>query len=158
MTPTGMQSRVRYRAVAQRSGQWWAVSVPELPGVFTQARRLSGRNGAAEMARDAISAFTGSPGESIEIDVTPVLPPDLDSDRRAVHEARERARAATEEAASQVEAYVRRLLESGMTVRDAGVLLELSPQRISQLAPQASRSAATSGASRRSAATMAPGQ
>ena len=27
-------------AKAERSGSWWAVEVPEIPGLFTQARRL----------------------------------------------------------------------------------------------------------------------
>lgn len=28
-------------AVAERSGTWWAVEVPEIPGLFTQAHQLT---------------------------------------------------------------------------------------------------------------------
>jgi len=41
-----------YTATAQRDGSWWAIRVVELPGVFSQARRL---DRVEYMARDAIS-------------------------------------------------------------------------------------------------------
>ena len=37
-------------ANAVRSGNWWAIEVPEIPGLFTQARRL---DQAASMVQDA---------------------------------------------------------------------------------------------------------
>ena len=45
-----------YHATAERDGSWWAVSVPELPGVFTQGRTWAQ---AEEMARDAIASMLG---------------------------------------------------------------------------------------------------
>ncbi|MBI4728636.1 MAG: type II toxin-antitoxin system HicB family antitoxin, partial [Acidobacteria bacterium] len=44
--------RTTYRVVAQRSGSWWAIEVPDLPGAFTQARRLEQIE---RMGRDAIA-------------------------------------------------------------------------------------------------------
>lgn len=41
-----------FTAVCRRSGRWWAVSIRELTGVHTQARRL---DQVVEMARDAIA-------------------------------------------------------------------------------------------------------
>ncbi len=41
-----------YRVRAVRSGSWWAITVPELPGVFSQARRL---DQVEAMAREAIA-------------------------------------------------------------------------------------------------------
>lgn len=41
-----------YRVRAVRSGGWWAITVPELPGVFSQARRL---DQVEPMAREAIA-------------------------------------------------------------------------------------------------------
>ena len=41
-----------YRVRAVRSGGWWAITVPELPGVFSQARRL---DQVETMAREAIA-------------------------------------------------------------------------------------------------------
>ncbi|WP_432979200.1 type II toxin-antitoxin system HicB family antitoxin [Dactylosporangium sp. CA-233914] len=43
-----------YTAVCRRSGAWWAISVPELKGVHTQARHL---DDAEATARDAIGLF-----------------------------------------------------------------------------------------------------
>ena len=37
-------------AIAQRSGDWWAIEVPEIPGLFTQTRRLDQTD---DMVRDA---------------------------------------------------------------------------------------------------------
>ena len=41
-----------YRVRAVRSGGWWAITVPELPGVFSQARRF---DQVEAMAREAIA-------------------------------------------------------------------------------------------------------
>lgn len=35
-----MTERSPYRAHAVRSGNWWAIDVPDVPGAFTQVRRL----------------------------------------------------------------------------------------------------------------------
>ena len=32
----------RYNVKARRSGDWWALEVPDLPGVFSQAKRFYG--------------------------------------------------------------------------------------------------------------------
>ena len=37
-------------AIAQRSEGWWAIEVPEIPGLFTQTRRLDQVD---KMVRDA---------------------------------------------------------------------------------------------------------
>jgi hypothetical protein len=51
-----------------------------------------------------------------------------------------RAASDAEHAAEQATAAaVKQLLDEGYTIRDAGRLLGLSPQRISQIAPRASR-------------------
>lgn len=43
---------MRVLADVTRSGEWWAVQVPEMPGAFTQARRLEQVPG---MVRDAVA-------------------------------------------------------------------------------------------------------
>ena len=116
-----------YTATCRRSGNWWAISVPELKGVHTQARRL---DQAAAMTREAIALMLDIDRASIEVTVRPELP-------GVVTQAIERRKAAREadEAAEQATATaVRSLISDGYTVRDAGVLLGLSPQRISQIA------------------------
>ncbi|MFD3506764.1 hypothetical protein [Nocardia sp. NPDC058666] len=41
-------------AHASRSGGWWAISVPEVPGLFTQVRRL---DQVVATVRDAAESF-----------------------------------------------------------------------------------------------------
>src|SRR3989304_7569225 len=80
-----------YTAVCERAERWWAIRIEELPGVFTEVRRLAQ---AEAMARDAIAQMLGVRGETFEVDVQPVVPTDL---RRLVAEART-ARSRSEEA------------------------------------------------------------
>ncbi|MFV2020984.1 type II toxin-antitoxin system HicB family antitoxin [Micromonospora sp. LOL_023] len=115
-----------YSVVCRRVGNWWAISVPELKGVHTQARRL---DQVAAMAREAIALLLDVDPDKVEVDVRPELPGmvsvALDA-RRAARDADEKAERATATA-------VLALLRDGYTVRDAGALLGLSPQRISQI-------------------------
>lgn len=120
-------------AKATRSGQWWAVEVPEVAGAFTQARRL---DQVSAMAADAVHLLTGVPVDEVEVQLGEV---DL-GDPQVLAEAREaRERVATaarsqQEAARASRRAVARLRQRGLSVRDVGVILGLSPQRVSQLA------------------------
>ncbi len=121
-----------YTAVCRRSGNWWAVSIRELKGVHTQARRL---DQVPDMARDAIALMLeADPGE-VQVTVEPEMPAPVEDALAARRAAREAERAAEEATAIAA----RQLLDEGYTIRDAGRLLGLSPQRISQIAPRASR-------------------
>ncbi|MFD0741315.1 type II toxin-antitoxin system HicB family antitoxin [Phytohabitans flavus] len=130
-----------YTAVCRRSGDWWAISVPELKGVHTQARRLDQAEG---MARDAIALMLEVDPATVAVDVRPELPEVVShalAARRAARQAEEAAEQATATA-------VQSLLGDGYTVRDAGALLHLSPQRISQIAPGVRASAKAVAATR----------
>jgi predicted RNase H-like HicB family nuclease len=119
----------RYTAACRRSGNWWAISIPELKGVHSQAKRL---DQVEQMARDAIAVFLDVARDSFDIDVQPEVPDEVATAlaaRIAAVAAERRATQATIDA-------VATLLGRGLTVRDAGRLLHLSPQRISQLAPK----------------------
>lgn len=121
-----------YTAVCRRSGGWWAIRVPEVTGLHTQVRRL---DQAEDMTRDAIVLMLDVDPADVQIEVRPEVPAPVENALAARREAREReaaADAATEEA-------VRQLLKAGYTMRDAGRLLGLSPQRISQIAAAAPR-------------------
>lgn len=63
-----------YRVDIERDGRWWAISVPELPGVFSQARR---RGEVGRMARDAIALFLDVPLDSFDISVNEVVDPEV---------------------------------------------------------------------------------
>jgi predicted RNase H-like HicB family nuclease len=118
--------RKTYTAVARRRGGWWAISVPQLKGVHTQARRL---DQVEWYARDAIALFLDVPPDSFAVIVEPEVPHEVShalAQRQAAREAERRADDATALA-------IDRLIAAGFTVRDAGRLLDLSPQRVSQI-------------------------
>jgi predicted RNase H-like HicB family nuclease len=58
-----------YLVTARRVGEWWALEVPGLPGVFSQAKRLEC---ADEAAREAIAVMLGVETGSVTVDVSRV--------------------------------------------------------------------------------------
>jgi predicted RNase H-like HicB family nuclease len=128
--------RKAYTARCQRSGDWWAISVPELRGVHTQARRLEK---AEAMARDAIALFLDVPSDSFDIRIEPVLPRDLQRKVGRARKARDEAEVLQREAANASAEVAADLVQTAhLTVRDAGRVLGLSHQRITQLLNAAS--------------------
>lgn len=115
-----------YTAVCTRSGDWWAISVPELKGVHTQARRLEQ---VEAMARDAIALMLDTEPDSFAVTIEPEVPAEV---AEAVT-ARDAAKAAEEKAELATRRAAGVLLAKGFTVRDVGRMLGLSPQRISQI-------------------------
>lgn len=126
-----MALRKTYTVDVTRSGRWWAIAVPELKGVFSQARRLAE---AELMAHDAIAAVLDVPPRSFDIVLHPILGDRLE---RLVHEARQ-SRADAQEAqvaaADRSARALRSLQKSGVPLRDAGELLGISHQRAAQIA------------------------
>ena len=123
-------SEHRYRVVAERSEDWWAISVPGLSGVFSQTRRL---DQVEAMAREAIALMLDVDETAIEVTVDPVLPTttaeavsEALSRRQERKDAEAREQAALRQAASA-------LVADGFTQREAGLVLGLTHQRISQI-------------------------
>ncbi len=56
-----------YEVKATRSGEWWSLSVPDVPGAFSQSRTLAR---ADEMIADAISLLTDEAPDSFAVVVT----------------------------------------------------------------------------------------
>jgi hypothetical protein len=125
-----------YTAVAERSGSWWAVRVREQPGVFTQAKRL---DQVESMVRDALAGFLAVDPGSFDIEVVEVLPEAVVEEARRARQARETAGRAQADADAAMRRAVARLVRSGLTVRDVGRVLGISPQRVSQLTPTGAR-------------------
>lgn len=61
---------MKVTAITQRSGDWWAIEVPEVPGLFTQSERL---DQVEEMVRDAVSLMKDIPASDVEVEVAPPL-------------------------------------------------------------------------------------
>ena len=122
-----------YQATARRSGTWWAVEVPQVPGAHTQGRNLKE---AEQMAREAVALLLDVEEDQVLIDLHPELPQataDILADFQARRVAREDAESAERTAQ---ETAARALKEAGLSVRDAGAVLGISHQRIAQLAPE----------------------
>jgi predicted RNase H-like HicB family nuclease len=115
-----------YTAVCVRSGDWWAIRVPELKGVHSQTKRL---DQVEAMARDAIALFLEVEPGSFAVRVQPELPAEVSE----ALQARAEAKAADERADQATRTAAALLLKKGYSVRDAGRLLGLSPQRVSQI-------------------------
>jgi predicted RNase H-like HicB family nuclease len=125
---TGTAGRVT--AVARRSGRWWSVEVPALPGVFTQARTLEA---VEPMVRDAIAMFLQVPASSIDLEVRCEPPAEARADVEAALASRAEAERAQAAASAAMRRAVAALARAGLTNRDAGRLLRVSHQRIAQL-------------------------
>jgi len=123
----------RYTVHARRVGNWWALDVDSTPGVHTQVRRI---DLAEEMARDAIAGVLEVARDSFEIVVEPEVPAAVRTLVDKATTARWQAAEAQDAAARLTRDAARGLVQEGLTVRDAGVLLGVSHQRIAQLVRQ----------------------
>lgn len=65
-----------YTALVRRSEKWWAILVPEVPGVFTQCRKI---NQIEPMAKDAVALMLEIPENEIKINIK--YNPDLETER-----------------------------------------------------------------------------
>lgn len=114
-----------------RSGGWWAIRVPDLPGVFSQCRRLDQVD---EHVREAISLMLDADeSEVATIDVTVVSPPEIAELVHTVEQAERTARDAVDAAASVRKEAAQTLLHQGYPMRDIGRLIGISHQRVSQI-------------------------
>lgn len=131
------------RVTATRSGDWWAVEA-EHNGqpIYTQARRL---DQVEALVRDAFATLGVDTNEE-PMELVPVIESvDVaDAARRASREAAAAAKAASD----SMRKAIARLQADGLTVRDVAALLDISPQRVSQLATGRTASTRSRGAER----------
>ncbi len=127
-----------YVVEVSREGTAWMADVPQLPGVHTWGRNLSGLE---DSIREAIALAEDLP-DGAESDLGLRFEYHT-GDERLDHLAKElrrtRALLAAEEAALTTrtsEAAAELVNVAHLPVRDVAVLLAVSPQRISQVAPQ----------------------
>jgi hypothetical protein len=137
-------SKPNYTIRAERSGDWWALDVPELKGVHSQSKRL---DQAPAMIEDVIELlYDRAPGTyDLKVEI-------VNGELRALIELLATARAAADAAATaardkQIEVAAQ-LRDSGLPVRDIGRLLGVSHQRISQILSDAVEAAKARGRER----------
>lgn len=125
-----MSGRTKVTAKARRSGDWWAIEVPEVPGVFTQVRRLEQ---AQEQVADAVATMLDIDPDSVDVELDAVLSAAVSAQLRALREANRAAAAAQAEASERMRNAVGELRGTGLPTRDVAALLGVSHQRVSQL-------------------------
>ena len=118
-----------YTVDARRWEHGWELHVDGVG--ITQSKSL---RSAARMAREYISLVEGISDEStIDVKILPKIGAALSKEviaaRKAVHELADRQR----EAAALSRAAAKDLARSGLTGADIAVVLDVSPQRVSQL-------------------------
>jgi predicted RNase H-like HicB family nuclease len=114
-----------------RSGRWWAITVPDLDGVFSQARRLDQVDA---MAREAIALMLGINEADVgDLDINVKPPPRvvdlLETLRRSEVQAEQARKTLTETQRRAAE----QLRAEGLPLRDVGALLGVTHQRVSQI-------------------------
>ena len=132
--------RPHYTATVERADGWWAIRVAELPGVFSQARRL---DRVEAMARDAIAQLLEVAHESFDVTVQEVLDDQTGALVAAAIQARADAQKQHDIASTKSRDAVQALTKIGLAQRDIGQLLELSHQRVGQLSAAGRTSAVT---------------
>lgn len=117
-----------YHVRAKRWEHGWELHI-EGVGV-TQSRTLWD---AEAMARDLIARREDLPEDAFAMTITPEIGGGLDEETRAAREAVSAADRAQRQAAAQSRAAARRLRQAGLSGRDIAKVLDVSPQRVSQL-------------------------
>jgi hypothetical protein len=119
-----------YHADVTRDGKFWLIRVPEIDR-STQALRYKD---VPTMASELIEIMTGLATDDYDLDLTVQLPSEVRDHLGRAEVLREEAARKNAEAAAESRAAVRELLAHGVSQREAGRLLDMSFQRVNQLA------------------------
>lgn len=118
-------------AKVQRSGDWWAIEVPEVPGVFTQAKRL---DQVSDAVADAVATMLDQDPANVAVTIEPVLSAEVTEVVKAARARSATARQAADEASRTMREAVAVLRsDEHLTARDAARILGITHQRVSQL-------------------------
>jgi len=124
------QSQHSYRVDVIRSGQWWAIEVPELPGVFSQVRRIDQVD---EAVKEAIAMMTDADEADVSIDVEVESGSDIEALLATLKQSSSAAEAAREQEAADRRHVIEQLRSKGLPNRDVATLIGLSHQRVAQI-------------------------
>ena len=120
---------MKVRVTAERTPRgWWVLESDN--GAVDQVRRLEH---AEDAIREAVAHLAGVPEAHVEIEVVPVLPAGFEEAKQHAAELRAQAESLQAQAAAANRQAAGTLAAAGMTVRDIGRLMDISPQRASQL-------------------------
>ena len=118
------------KAVCERAADGWSIDIPELDNLHTNVKRL-------DKAVDNIKLIAK---ERFGVEICDIVVkieakmPHLVKDLELAQNKMREANRLQEEASSAIREVVGQMREEGLTMRDIGVLLGVSPQRVAQLA------------------------
>lgn len=107
--------RETYEVLAIRSGRWWALETPAIQRARSQARRL---DQAEPIIRDALAMVLDVDPNSFDVNIRPILNPDLDQMVTAAARARETAATARADATHTLRELVMAAARERYTARD----------------------------------------
>ena len=119
-----------YHADVSRDGKFWLIRVREIDR-STQALRYKD---VAAMASELIEIMDGVHGDEYDLHLRVRLPDSVRDHQARAEVLRAEAQRKQGEAAAESRAAVRELLAMGLSQREAGEVLGVSFQRVSQLA------------------------
>lgn len=121
------------KAECERKAGGWRVRVPELDNLLISTKRL---DSATEQIKDLVHEYQGIDRCEVIVKVETSMP-GIMCDLETAQEKMREANRLQEEASKEIRDVVSRLRAEGLSMRDIGVLLRISPQRVAQLAETA---------------------
>jgi predicted RNase H-like HicB family nuclease len=121
---------MKLTARVQRGEQWWVVDVPEIDGLFTQAKRL---DQVEDMVKDAAALLTDKDESEFEVELDIALPGTFAEHVELARQLAADAAAAQAKASQLTRLAVAELSQAELPLRDIGVILDVSFQRVGQL-------------------------
>lgn len=117
------------KAECERQAGLWRVRVPELDNLMISTKRL---DVATEQIKDLVHEYQGVDRCDVIVRVETSMP-GIMCDLEVAQEKMREANRLQEEASKEIRDVVARLRNEGLSMRDIGVLLRISPQRVAQL-------------------------
>lgn len=124
-----MLAIMEIKAECERKANAWRIRVPELDNLMISTKRL---DVAAEQIKDLVHESAGVDRCDVVVKVETTIP-GIMCDLQAAQQKMKEAQALQEQGSKEIRAVVARLREQGISMRDVGVLLGISAQRVSQL-------------------------
>ena len=117
----------------ERKAGAWRVRVPQLDNLLISTKRL---DSATEQIKDLVHEYQGIDRCEVIVKVETSMP-GIMCDLELAQEKMREANRLQDEASKEIREVVSRLRAEGLSMRDIGVLLGISPQRVAQLADTA---------------------
>lgn len=141
----------KYTVTAERGKRTWVLQCVEVPGAISEVTRLD----QADQIKDAIAWVADVDEDSIEIEVIPQISADTREHMEAARRLRKESDEAKSRAAEESRVAAAELADAGLSLRDIGVVMDVSFQRAQQLVSEAGKST-EAPASRKTAARKRP--